>query len=212
MRVNKAIVSALLLVGGVSAMALEKPQYAVVQKTSDFELRRYQPYIVAATSVRAEFEDAGNEGFRRLFRYIAGHNQARGKITMTAPVGQTRGEKIAMTAPVNQRSRDGDWLVTFMMPSRYSMETLPQPLDPRVSLQQVPGRLMAVRRYSGRWTQARYQRQQHRLETALTAAGLTVVGDPELARYDPPFMPWPFRRNEVLLPVADAGLAEPASP
>ena len=84
-----------LLVGllmGAGAMALEKPQYTVLEQTSDYQLRQYDPYVVAATRVRASFEAAGNEGFRRLLRYISGHNQASGKIAMTAPVGQTRGE------------------------------------------------------------------------------------------------------------------------
>jgi hypothetical protein len=123
---------------------------------------------------------------------------------MTAPVGLKAGEKIAMTTPVNQREQSGEWLITFMMPAGYTLDSLPQPADPRVTLQEVPGRLMAVRRYSGRWTQARYDRQEQRLEKALSDAGIAIVGEPELARYDPPFMPWPFRRNEVLIPVAVA--------
>ncbi len=197
-----ALVLSLLL--GVGAMALEKPQYTLVGKTRDFELRQYAPYLVAATRVSADFEDAGNEGFRRLLRYISGHNQTSGKIAMTAPVSQTRGQKIAMTAPVKQRSHDGKWLVTFMMPSSFTLENLPTPLDKRVTLQQVSGRLVAALRYSGRWSQARYERYRRKLEEAVQEAGLTMVGEPELARYDPPFMPWPFRRNEILIPVSDA--------
>ena len=211
MRQSRIIILLLGVLTGAAAMALEKPQYTVLSATSDYELRQYQPFVVAATRVRADFEAAGNEGFRRLLRYISGHNQASDKIAMTAPVGQTRGQKIAMTAPVNQRAEDGEWLVTFMMPSQFTLAGLPHPRDERVSLQQVPGRLMASLRYSGRWTEKRYERYLSRLQTALADAGLSIVGEPELARYDPPFMPWPFRRNEVLIPVAPLESARAAS-
>jgi len=192
---------ALALLAGGPALALDKPQYTVVAENASFELRQYEPYVVAATSVRGSFEEAGNEGFRRLLRYISGHNQASGKIAMTAPVGQRPGQKIPMTAPVNQRAQDGDWLVTFMMPSSLSAADLPAPLDARVSIQPIRGRLIAALRYSGRWSEARYRRHEQRLAKALDNAGLVIDGEPELARYDPPFMPWPFRRNEVLIPV-----------
>ena len=211
MEARQTLVVLVGILVGAAAMALEKPKYTVLEETSEFQLRQYEPYVVAATRVRDSFEAAGNEGFRRLLRYISGHNQDSGKIAMTAPVGQTRGEKIAMTAPVNQRAEDGEWLVTFMMPSNYTLQTLPQPRDERVTLEPIPGRLLAALRYSGRWSQARYERKRERLETALTTAGLTITGEPELARYDPPFMPWPFRRNEVLIPVAPVDSAQAAS-
>jgi hypothetical protein len=211
MRQSRIVIVLLGLLAGAAAMGLEKPQYTVLSATSDYELRQYAPYLVAATRVRADFEAAGDEGFRRLLRYISGHNQASSKIAMTAPVGQTRGQKIAMTAPVSQRPEDDAWLVTFMMPSQLTLQALPRPRDERVRLEQVPGRLMAALRYSGRWTEKRYQRHLSRLQTALADAGLSVVGEPELARYDPPFMPWPFRRNEVLIPVAPVEPARAAS-
>ena len=140
-----AVFAALLLVGE-SAMSIEQPDYTVVYTDGDIEYRQYEPYLVSETVISnvSDYNSAGNEGFRRLFRYITGANESRQKIAMTAPVAQARSEKIEMTAPVQQgRSAEG-WRVSFMLPSQYSLETAPMPTDPRVTVREVPGRLVAV--------------------------------------------------------------------
>ena len=133
-----------------SAMAIEKAKYTVIEKEDDFEIRQYDSQIVAETYVEGDLEGVGNVGFRRLYGYISGDNQKKQSISMTAPVGQEAGsEKIAMTAPVGQERKDTRWRITFLMPAEYSMETLPEPTDPRVRLAENQGRLMAAIRYSG---------------------------------------------------------------
>jgi len=184
------------------AMAIEEPRYQVIEQDGAFELRDYAAFLVAETRVEASFEDAGNEAFRRLFRYISGDNAAQQKIAMTAPVTQGKGEKIAMTAPVTQVADGDHYRVAFVVPSRYSASTVPKPLDPRIEIRTVPARRVAVWRYSGRWTQERYDQMERQLREAIVARGLRVNGPPVLARYDPPFMPWFMRRNEVLIPTA----------
>jgi effector-binding domain-containing protein len=183
-------------------MAIEEPRYQVVEQDGAFELRDYAAYLVAETRVEASFTDAGNEAFRRLFRYISGNNAAQQKMAMTAPVTQGKGEKIAMTAPVTQVADADGYRVAFVVPSRYSASTVPEPLDPRIEIRAVPARRVAVWRYSGRWTQERYDQMERQLREAIAARGLSVDGPPVLARYDPPFMPWFMRRNEVLIPTA----------
>ena len=87
----------------------------------------------------AELEDAGNLAFHRLLRYISGGNRTREKVAMTAPVSQEpQGESIAMTAPVGQRRVGERWAVSFTMPASYTLDTLPIPADPEVTLRQVP--------------------------------------------------------------------------
>ena len=190
-----------LLAGGI-AMALEKPEYKVTQREGRFELRRYEPFIVAETFVEGEFDAVGNEGFRRLAAYINGKNRRRTSISMTAPVTQeSESEKISMTAPVGQKKSDGKWRITFMMPSAYTLETLPEPLDDRITLRTDPGGLMAAVRYSGTWSRQRYEDRKALLLDWIRLQGLRVTGEPVWARYDPPFMPWFLRRNEVLIPV-----------
>ena len=192
----------LALLASPIAMAIEEPRYQVIEQDGAFELRDYAAYLVAETRVQASFEDAGNEAFRRLFRYISGDNAAQQKIAMTAPVTQGKGEKIAMTAPVTQVADADGYRVAFVVPSRYSASTVPKPLDPRIEIRTVPARRVAVWRYSGRWTQERYDQMERQLREAIVARGLSVNGPPVLARYDPPFMPWFMRRNEVLIPTA----------
>jgi effector-binding domain-containing protein len=121
---------------------------------------------------------------------------------MTAPVAQQReGEKIAMTAPVSQEIRSNQWAITFMMPTNYTMETLPAPTDKNVRLRAIPSRRMATVQYSGTWSQQRYEQNLARLREWMKSKDLTPVGDPVWARYNPPFTPWFLRRNEVLVPL-----------
>jgi effector-binding domain-containing protein len=88
-----------------------------------------------------------------------------------------------------------------MMPASYTVETLPEPEDPNITLRQVPDRRMASVRYSGFWSEKRYLRYKLELESWIQERGLTAVGDPIWARYNPPFTPWFLRRNEILIPV-----------
>lgn len=184
-------------------MAVEEAEYTVVLKEQSFELRRYEPHILAETIVDGEFDSAGNKAFSRLFKYISGNNKSREKVAMTSPVGQEAvGEKIDMTSPVGQQlEENGKWAVSFMMPASFSLETLPQPADPNVSLRQVPAQLIAAVRYSGLWSEKGYRNNKDKLEEWINEKGFTVVGEPTWARYNPPFMPWFLRRNEILVPV-----------
>ena len=190
------------LVFGIPATAIEKAKYTVLENEDDFELRQYEAQVVAETYVEGSLKDSGNDGFRRLYAYISGDNKKKQSISMTAPVGQEAGpQKIPMTAPVSQEKKDGRWRVTFLMPGEYSLETLPEPLDERVKLIEEPGRLMAAVRYSGTWSEKGYKENKALLEEFIAKRGLIRKGPAIWARYDPPFMPWFLRRNEVLIPI-----------
>ena len=183
-------------------MALERPKYRVVEQEGNFELRQYESYLVAETMVEGDFDAVGNEGFRRLFDYISGKNRRQQSISMTAPVSQkAESEKISMTAPVNQVRVGEKYRITFVMPAKYTMETLPEPLDDRVKLKAVPGQLIAALKYSGTWSKDRYEEKKIRLQALIRQKNLKPAGEPIFARYNPPFMPWFLRRNEVLIPV-----------
>lgn len=201
---------AIAVIGSHPAMAYEQPTYTVERAEGHFELRRYAPRVVAETLVEGEFEASGNEAFRRLAGYIGGANRGRTSIAMTAPVTQESGsEKIAMTAPVTQEADGSRFRFTFTMPAEHTLETLPEPLDDRVRLRPEPPRRVAAIRYRGTWSRARYETERERLQQWIRAAGLTPAGaaPPVWARYDPPFMPWFLRRNEIWIEVAD-----PSSP
>ena len=196
------IFCAVFFVATGDGMALEEAKYTVIMREGSFELRQYEPHIVAETMVKGDYDKAGNEGFRRLFKYISGENQKKQSIAMTAPVSQDAGpEKIAMTAPVSQEQTGGQWRIAFVMPSEYTLDTLPQPVDPKVLLKQVPARRMAAITYSGSWSKARYEEHKALLEAFIQKQKLSPLGEPVLARYNSPFTLWFLRRNEVLIPV-----------
>ncbi|MEZ5561745.1 MAG: heme-binding protein [Gammaproteobacteria bacterium] len=185
-------------------MSIEEPAYTVRHTDGKIEYREYAAYLVAETLVEdaADFESAGNEGFRRLFRYISGDNRAQAKVAMTAPVSQTaESEKIAMTAPVQQTGSERGWRVAFTLPAGYTLETAPVPDDARISIIPQPPRLFAVLRYSGRWTESNYAASRDELLGLLSTAGINTRGEPQLARYNAPFVPPFMRRNEVLIEV-----------
>lgn len=198
-----SVLGLLALVSVVSAMAIEQARYRVAVADGDIELRQYDARIVAETTVSGDFADVGNEGFRRLVAYIKGANKTQAKIAMTAPVTQSsRSEEIEMTAPVTQEQQDGSYRIAFLMPSRYSLATLPTPDDSRVRLVAEPARWFAVIRYSGTWSESRFRSHETMLRRWVAAKQLTPTGEePVWARYDPPFMPWFLRRNEILLAV-----------
>lgn len=188
-----------ILYGGIAVMAVEEAEYEVILKDEPFELRAYEPHILAEVEVQGSMEDAGNQAFRPLFRYISGHNETHGKIEMTAPVSQSpKNEKIAMTAPVGQKRSGDKWVVSFMMPSSYTMETLPKPKNAAVKLRAVPARNVASIRYSGTWSEERYNAHKEKLSAWVESQGYTPIGNYEWARYNSPMTPWFMRRNEIL--------------
>lgn len=185
--------------------AVEEPAFTVVERDGAFELRQYAPMLAAETLVTGtDFEDAGNIAFGRLFRYITGNNRGGAGIAMTAPVVQQRGAKIAMTAPVQQVADGEGYRVAFIVPAAYTADTVPQPLDPAVQIRATPARLVAALAYSGSWSERNYAEHEAELRRLLVERGLVADGEPIIARYNAPFMPWPFRRNEVLIPVQKA--------
>jgi len=179
-------------------MAVEEPGYTVIRAYDAIEVRRYEPYAVAETIVSAAADEAGNQGFRILAEYIFGQNKGERKIEMTAPVAQTL-TKIAMTAPVAQSATSSGYLIQFAMPREWTLETLPEPIDSRVMLRVIPARTVAVVSYSGTWSQTRYEEHLKTLQDALAQAGLRWHGAPIWCRYDPPWKPWFWRRNEIWL-------------
>jgi effector-binding domain-containing protein len=183
-------------------MAIQEPKYTVAKKDGDIEIRLYDSLIVAETVVdTSDVDEASNEGFRRLAGYIFGGNRVRQKIAMTSPVTTEQSQKIAMTAPVETEQRRSSVRIAFTMPSEFTLETLPVPNDSRVTLSQVPARKLAVIRFSGRWTEDNFREHSEELNAWIEKQRLKISGAPSVARYNPPFVPFFFRRNEVMIPV-----------
>ena len=181
--------------------AVEEPAYEVLRTFGTVELRQYAPYVVAEVVVQGPDGDAGSQAFPILAGYIFGKNKGEKKFAMTAPVTQTAAPvKMAMTAPVTQADAPGGGkLVQFVLPQGVTLDTAPEPLDPRVQLRQVPAQQWAAIRYSGTWSQANYNEHLALLRASLEKEGVVTQGEPVLARYNAPFTPWFLRRNEIWL-------------
>jgi len=160
--------------------------YEVTGHLGDIEFRTYPPLILATVSGTDE-----NEAFTILFRFISGNNQSGKKVPMTAPV--ITPEKIAMTAPVLSDAHS----MSFVMPATYTRKDVPEPLDMRVSIQEVPSRELAVIRFRGSASDRDVSLVRERLLASLARANISPVGTPFLMRYNSPFTPGFLRRNEV---------------
>jgi hypothetical protein len=208
---TRSLVSTLVLLvvlPGNTAMAIEEPRYQVQRQVGDIEIREYAPYLVAETLIAGEDDRdaAASEGFRRLFRYISGNNSAADKIAMTAPVLQSptsgEGQKIDMTVPVQQTPTDAGWRVAFVLPKEFSLQTAPVPNDPRIGVRQTGGRVMAVIRFAGRWSEANYIKHRDALLAFLHQENLEAVGEAKYAAYNAPFTLPFMRRNEVMVEIS----------
>lgn len=206
---RRPLLATLILLINATAMAIEEPTYTVVATTDDYEVRRYDSYIVAEIDVDGSMSQTGGTAFRALAGYIFGKNTASEKMNMTAPVETqqvTDGERMQMTAPVESQPAEGAperQTYAFVMESKYTMDSLPRPVDPRIRLVTRPERTMAVRKYTGGWSESRYAEERNALMTALDATGIATRGEPILARYDGPMTPWFMRRNEVMVELPD---------
>jgi len=180
--------------------AIEEPDYELIRKLDQVELRQYAPYVVAEVVLNATADDAGSQAFPILAGYIFGKNKGEKKLAMTAPVTQSAAPlKMDMTAPVTQAAVPGGMRVQFVLPKGVTLESAPEPLDPRVQLRLVPASQWAAIRYSGTWSQANYDEHLALLKAELDKAGVATQGEPVLARYNGPMTPWFMRRNEIWL-------------
>lgn len=196
--------------GGCVTGRIEEPRYDVVARHGEMEIRAYAPRILAETVVDGNFERAPNEGFRRIADFIFGNNKPGKEVAMTAPVevipkpAATESTKIAMTAPVTQQaSAAGKWTITFTMPASYTMETLPKPVDDRVTVRQLAPMKYAALRFGGFNTRSNVDAAIARLRQLASEQGIKLRGEPVYARYNPPWTPWFWRRNEILIELVD---------
>ena len=195
-----------LLVFSNIAMATEEPKFTLLEKDQSFEVRLYEPKILAEVRVSGTMREASSKGFRLIADFIFGNNIAVSgkseKISMTAPVLIERhAEKISMTAPVGVEQSGAGWKVNFVMPSQYTLETLPKPNNPLVKIKPIPAKKFAVIQFSGLVDEEKMAKKVTDLEQWISTKQLKVLGNAELARYNPPWTLPFLRRNEVMIEV-----------
>lgn len=191
-----------VLWGWLSVRNIEEPKYTVLSETELYEIREYSPQLIAQTTVDGVMDDALNEGFRRIAAYIFGENAVKEPIAMTTPVTSQESEPIAMTVPVQTtEENEKRYTIAFVMPSKYTLDTLPTPLNAQVLIKELPAKTYAILTFSGYATEKRVAEKTEALKKAVQDAELNVLAEPILSQYNPPWTPWFMRRNEIWIEV-----------
>ena len=199
-----SIIALILIVGVLAGPVMsdvEKSDYEVIQSVQNIEIRQYEPMIIAEVEVDGKREDAIGDGFRLLADYIFGNNTVQQVISMTAPVQQKENQKIAMTAPVQQQSMGKSWRMSFVMPSKYSMDSLPVPNNNRVRLKGILAKKFVVIEFSGTNSNENVTKHENQLMNYIEANQIKIIGSPKYAFYNAPWTLPFLRRNEVMIEI-----------
>jgi pentatricopeptide repeat protein len=196
-------VTFLLFLISLTVMAIEEPEFISIEKKDTFEIREYQPKLIAQVLVTGTFDNASSKGFRLLADFIFGNNKTNEgskKIDMTAPVvTRDASEKIEMTAPVISEENERGWYISFNMPKQYSKDSLPVPNNPEVKIIDVPAEKFAVITFSGLVRERKYAEMLSLLNEEMRKRNLEPKGSVTLARYNPPWTLPFLRRNELMI-------------
>ena len=176
---------------------VEVPAYKILKKEQNIEIRQYPPLIIAEVKTAGSRQDAIGDGFRILADFIFGNNEGEKQLSMNGPITQQQGIKIAMTAPVQQEKTDTEWAISFIMPSKFSIDTIPNPINDRIKIIQIPSKRYAVITFSGRSTEANLTKHTNELEIYMNGSSYSKVGNAKYAFYNPPWTLPFLRRNEV---------------
>ena len=199
-----SIIALFLIVGVLAGPVIsnvEKPDYKIIQSEQNIEIRQYEPMIIAEVEVDGKREDAIRDGFRLIADYIFGNNTVEQNISMTAPVQQK--EKIAMTSPVQQQLAGKSWQISFVMPSEYSMESLPVPNNNRVRLKEILAKKFVVIEFSGSNSNENVIGHENQLMKYIKANQINIIGSPKYAFYNAPWTLPFLRRNEIMIEIKD---------
>ena len=168
---------------------LEQPSYKVALKDGSIEIRQYDKILLKSVKVQGDQYQSIREGFRPLVRFIGGKDRDGDKISMTAPVIQSAGEN------------EGDWVVSFSMPSKYHESRLPDPQNPSIYTEDLDPMVAAVIRFSGKANEQMLSNKTKTLLQWLEQAGYKVQSKPKYLFYNDPSTPGFLRRNEVMVQV-----------
>ncbi len=186
-------------------MATEEPEFNLILKNGNFEIREYKPKVLAQVIVMGDFDEASSKGFRLLADYIFGNNQGvdeNSKVKMTAPViVEPISKVIEMTAPVLTERGNKEWIVSFVMPKEYTLDTLPKPNNKNIKITSLPSEKYVIIVFSGLIRESNYNEQIKLLNNFINDKNLITLGSPQIARYDPPWTLPFFRRNELMIKI-----------
>ena len=171
---------------------LDCPDYVVLKRTEDYELRHYKPSKWAASEeCGIDHKDAASKNFWKLFAYISGNNEKNVKIPMTKPV-MTR-------IKVSQEPFcESKYLMHFFVPHNLQKDT-PKPTSSKVKLVEYPETFVYVRSFGGFSTSKKLQENGAKLYAALQKENIPYDDSEYLyAGYDAPYK-LTNRHNEIMV-------------
>lgn len=191
------IIVVIFLIWQMTAYKASEPSYTLLKKEGAIEIRRYSSLIIAQVNVKGERKSAIQTGFKILANYIFGNNNVHKKIAMTAPVMQ---ESLNQHTPNDNPSTAKDaWAVRFVMPSLYSIDTLPKPVNETIEIVRVPNKKYVVIRFRGSSQRSNLDEHEAILRAYIAKHHLKVIGETIYAFYNPPWILPFLRRNEIML-------------
>lgn len=194
-----------ILITSCSAVGIrnyEEPKYQTLVEEENFEVRQYSDVLVAQSTSPGTYKESSGQNFERLAGYIFGKNKANEKMDMTTPVLQEQqSEKMDMTAPVFQQQTNANWTMTFVLPSQYTIKTVPVPIDETVTVKMLPKIKVATLQFNGRMNENNIQKNTQMLENWVKQKSFNAISSPYSAAYDPPWTLPMLRRNEIHIPI-----------
>ena len=169
---------------------IEKPDYKVVKKYNNFELRDYGSIVIATTSLERNYSRSNSVGFQKVASYIFGGNDKNMKIAMTAPV---------MTSFHSSKNKEQE--ISFVMPKKHNLDTLPAPTRDDVIIKEKELGLVAAISFGGWATEERAEKFIKKLELLIKKENLIKFNEIIVAQYNAPWVIPPFRKNEILIPI-----------
>ena len=180
----------------------KEPNYKILDKEEYFEVREYSEMLVAQTTTAGTYKESSGQNFKRLAGYIFGNNAINENIPMTTPVlQQKKSEKMAMTVPVYQQQEASSWTMTFILPSKYTLETVPTPLDKKIYVKVLSNVKVATLQFNGSMNEGNIKQHTQKLKNWVKDKNYSVMATAYSASYDPPWTLPMLRRNEIHLPI-----------
>ena len=170
----------------------QRQEFRLIRAYSDFELREYNPCVLAEVRVSAHYSTASSAAFGSLFGYISKGNKTAQKIAMTAPVIATQR---------TDKSQEDEWFVSFVMPSGSNIGHLPNPNDPNVVLRDLDSETCIALSFRGKATAALSEKKIQHLRSAAAKENISLSAETRICRFDPPFKPGFLQYNEIVIPV-----------
>jgi len=184
------------------------PSYRVISKEEGYEIREYDSYTVASTSMSKVDEPytmddlaSGGEAFNALAAYLFGANEQKEVMEMTTPVTTTSSGEMRFYL----KEREGSDSINFPVPNQENDEAFNAKGE--VKIQEIPPATLAVAKFTGFVTEGEVERQKDALMTCLAIDGIEIdvphasVVPHVILQYNPPYTIPILRRNEIGIPV-----------